>query len=80
MKLPDWVNSGPCTFVPNAGDQTSSCCVAHDRAYEIGGHPVSRKQADLELRRCVAARGHPLLAWIGWALVRAFGWIFWKKS
>ncbi len=49
------------------------CCVEHDRAYHAGGTRAQRLAADLELRRCVAARGHPILAKIMFRGVRLGG-------
>lgn len=58
------------------------CCVVHDWHYWQGGTRADRRDADRELRRCVAlcAReygwGGPvvtMLAWAMWAGVRVFG-------
>lgn len=51
-----------------------ACCVAHDLAYWQGGTAGQRKQADLELQRCVkAAAGSDALASLMQTGVRAGG-------
>lgn len=49
------------------------CCVQHDLAYWLGGTKEERKQADIELRECVAATGHPVQAKIMYMGTRAGG-------
>ena len=53
------------------------CCEAHDRRYWTGGSPEERKQADLELKTCVAEKGHQTLAVFMYWGVRAggHGWL-----
>jgi hypothetical protein len=68
------MRSNNCTLFPE-GSYTS-CCENHDAAYGAG---YDRAKADRDLRDCVIACGRPHLAWIMWAGVRAFGWVFWKK-
>ncbi len=48
-----------CSFWPDGTWQ--SCCVAHDMVYWCGGDSKLRKQADKQLRACVADSGHPLM-------------------
>ncbi len=48
------------------------CCVIHDRAYWYGGHVSLRKEADIELRRCVSEMGFVLTAWVMYFAVRIF--------
>lgn len=62
-----------CTIVPDFDFR--GCCVTHDICYETGGSSRDRLRCDLDLRNCIADRGHPLLAQIYFAGVRAFGGI-----
>ena len=73
MSKRDW-----CSWWPD-GDWTD-CCRQHDRQYGTAGKGapnrtpgMTRRRADAELRACVAAKGHPVVAWIMWAGVRLFG-------
>lgn len=49
-----------CTLWPDTlfGVNYTACCYAHDRAYEM---QLPRLEADIELGRCVAALGLPVL-------------------
>jgi len=49
------------------------CCVAHDRAYWIGGTENERLQADQTLKECVAGIGEPEIADVMLAGVRIGG-------
>lgn len=49
------------------------CCVTHDLRYWRGGTARDRLKADRELRRCVAANGHPVWGALMYAAVRIFG-------
>lgn len=49
------------------------CCIEHDLSYWAGGTRDERRQADLELRACVAATGHPDTAELMFAGVRVGG-------
>jgi hypothetical protein len=49
------------------------CCVGHDFWYWRGGTVEQRASADEGLWRCVAATGHPWLAWVMWAGVQPGG-------
>ncbi len=60
-----------CTLFPD-GDW-GGCCVEHDRAYWRGGTRRQRREADIELMRCVAAKGHPWIAMIMYIGVRIGG-------
>ena len=50
-----------------------SCCDEHDRRYAQGGTKAARKLADLLLRDCIKANGHPVLAEIMYRAVRIGG-------
>lgn len=49
------------------------CCIDHDLTYWLGGTEAERKQADIELRECVKATGHPTKARLMYAGTRAGG-------
>jgi len=69
--IKDFVSDG-CTMAPDL--TFSDCCYEHDIYYVTGA--VNRKEADRCLRKCIAAKGFPVLAWIYWLGVRLFGWVF----
>ncbi len=50
-----------------------NCCIAHDKAYWIGGTDAERLQADRELKACVESIGEPEIAKIMLAGVRVGG-------
>jgi hypothetical protein len=60
-----------CTNAPDFN--FTHCCNAHDDCYDIGGDSDDRKTCDVALRVCIKGRGHPILAWIYYWAVRAFG-------
>ncbi len=87
---PKKFKSDGCSMFPDGN--WGECCIEHDRAYWRGGTAGQRKQADEELRRCVAAKGHPHIAALMYRGVRlggvpwlpttwrwAFGWPWPKK-
>jgi hypothetical protein len=49
------------------------CCFAHDKTYWQGGPKELRLKADTEVKRCVAAGGHPYWAIIMFFAVRIAG-------
>jgi hypothetical protein len=55
------------------------CCVNHDLVYWMGGTRAERKVADIELRRCVSAEGHPFIAWTMYLGVR-MGGVWWLPT
>lgn len=70
-----------CSMAPDFNFR--ECCVEHD--YEYAEHhresEENRKEIDKELKLCIGCKGHKVLAWIYWAMVRAFGWIpYWIKG
>jgi hypothetical protein len=67
----DFANDG-CTMAPDL--TFSHCCYEHDIYYVTGA--ISRAEADRCLRKCISARGYPVLAWVYWLGVRLFGWFF----
>ena len=56
------------------------CCVTHDREYWEGGTWYDRVQADLNLAKCVDARGYPVWAKLMYWGVRIGGSPFWPFS
>jgi hypothetical protein len=54
------------------------CCIAHDRAYWLGGSYEQRQQADEDLQACVARVGEPEIALVMLAGVRVGGSPFWN--
>lgn len=65
-----------CTAVPDF-DFGADCCNTHDYYYQT--KVISRAEADVALRKCIKAKGHPILAWVYWAGVRVVGWYFWRQ-
>ena len=63
-----------CTFAPEM-DVGETCCGHHDKAYSRGGDKVDRLNADIQLRDCIRAHGHPIVCWAYYIGVRLFGWI-----
>lgn len=57
-----------------------SCCVAHDKAYWIGGTYQERLNADKELETCVAKVGEPEIAKLMLAGVRVGGSPYWPTT
>ena len=63
--------SDGCTLAPRLNFK--HCCIAHDRAYWMGGTRAQRKETDIAFRNCISAAGHPALAQLYYAAVRAAG-------
>jgi hypothetical protein len=59
------------------GPPWEGCCIAHDRAYWMGGTAEQRRVADRQLRECVAAKGYPFVGWIMEKGVRLGGGPLW---
>lgn len=59
----------------------SDICHNHDISYG-NLHPkiFTRREADWRYRRTVAERGHPILAWTVWIILRLFGSFKWKEA
>lgn len=55
------------------------CCVKHDILYWQGGTREERKAADLALRTCVTAKGHPLVGQAMFLGVR-MGGVWWLPT
>jgi len=52
-----------------------ACCDEHDLAYEQVETPADKAWADDHLRRCMAARGYPVLGILFQLAVTLFGWL-----
>jgi hypothetical protein len=52
------------------------CCCRHDRRY--ANKRLTRKQADILLRRCVAKKS-VAMSHVMYAGIRLFGWYFYNK-
>jgi hypothetical protein len=55
------------------------CCVKHDLNYWMGGNGKERSDADLELKRCVSEKGHPVVAELMYYGVR-IGGVWWLPT
>jgi hypothetical protein len=70
--LPVDFKSDGCSMFPEGNYH--ECCVAHDKAYFVGGSLKERRAADVELYRCVRSRGNgKFLASMIWLGVRIGG-------
>ena len=58
---------------PSQQEVWLSCCTDHDYAYWQGGHSLQTREADQQLRSCVANAGHPDIAKLMLAGVRVGG-------
>lgn len=69
--------SDGCSSFPDGtisqGNLWQKCCIEHDKAYWVGGTKEQRKNADEELRSCVAKVGEPEIAQLMLAGVRVGG-------
>lgn len=85
------IDSDGCSVVNRLYGRMKSpsllCCLQHDLEYHdaktVEGEPVTRRQADQRLRRCIQewsklGRWSPL-AFARWLGVRAGGWWPWRK-
>lgn len=64
-----------CTLWPDGVWQ--DCCCQHDDDYKYGEIP--KRQADKDLKECVIASGHPVVAEMMYEGVSVFGWLPWIK-
>ena len=66
-----------CSAFPDGttaqGELWLDCCTRHDVAYWMGGSEIDRRQADEDLKNCVAAVGEPSIAKLMLAGVRVGG-------
>lgn len=72
--VPADFKSDGCTMFPDA--DYGDCCVAHDKAYYVGGSRKDRWRADKVLYKCVAAKKgmcHRIIAPMMWVGVRVGG-------
>lgn len=76
-KPPHEFKSDGCSCFPD-GDWVE-CCVLHDLVYWMGGTREERLNADATLRKCVADKGHPVIAGLMYYGVRAGG-VWWLPT
>ncbi|MFG1496615.1 FAD-binding oxidoreductase [Saccharospirillum sp. HFRX-1] len=73
-----------CSVFPDGTPRQQSlwldCCIAHDLAYWMGGTRDERRQADEELRQCVADIGAEEIGEIMLAGVRVGGSPYWPTG
>ncbi len=72
--VPANFKSDGCSLFPD-GDYLD-CCVAHDKAYYVGGSWTKRWRADKKLFKCVVAKKglkHKIIAPLMWLGVRVGG-------
>ncbi|MDE3270875.1 hypothetical protein [Pseudoalteromonas sp. G4] len=75
-QLKPFTSDGCSAFPDGTFEQNTlwlNCCVAHDLAYWQGGTYQQRKDADIELKECVAAVGEKQIANLMLAGVRVGG-------
>jgi len=65
---PGYRSDGGCTMSPDFNFK--ECCLRHDvmMNYKQG---IDDRQAHRILRKCIASKGHPVLAWVYWSAVTA---------
>jgi hypothetical protein len=66
-----WASDG-CSYAPDF--DFAICCWDHDDCYATGGDAGDRDDCDDALGDCIEKFGHPVLARVYEAAVRAFGW------
>lgn len=54
-----------------------ACCHEHDLAYEQIESEADRRWADVHFRRCMLARGYPVIGRLFYVAVRFGGWLTW---
>lgn len=74
---PNKFKSDGCSFCPD--NEWLKCCVEHDVIYWMGGSKEERKQADLDLEKCVGRSGHPFIGKIMYYSVR-IGGVYWLPA
>ena len=75
MLTPVFVSNG-CSVWPDGKDYLG-CCVQHDLAYWCGGSVAARREADRNLRECVAGQSRGLNAWLMYLGTRFGGHPLW---
>jgi hypothetical protein len=71
-RFPDGTASEPTKWL--------HCCIAHDLLYWQGGDQTDRKNADINLKKCIAGLGHKVTADLVYKGVRFGGGAFISKS
>ncbi len=76
--------SDGCSAFPdgtfNHSDKWLNCCIAHDKAYWLGGTYKERLKADDDLETCIASVGDEKTAKLMWAGVRVGGSPYWFST
>jgi len=76
--------SDGCSAFPDGSitqnDLWLSCCTEHDKAYWQGGNYQQRLDADIKLKRCVAATGEAVIAELMLSGVRVGGSPYWPTQ
>ena len=74
-----WARGDFCTLAPDKIGKTdlSAACYNHDVNYMNG--KISRKEADLKLKKEIEDLGRPIIALIYYFFARLFGGIYYKK-
>lgn len=70
--------SNGCTLFPQGNWR--SCCVKHDRKYYYGGTRMMKLRADLDLMKCIAHKGHPIMGLIAFIGITLFGGPYWTHK
>lgn len=75
----EWDKNDFCTLAPDKIGKTdlSTACYNHDVNHMEA--KISRKEADLKLKKDIEELGRPVIAWIYYIFARIFGGFYWKK-
>jgi hypothetical protein len=68
QKRAEGATSDGCTFAPELG---TPCCEMHDYLRRFKPEGITPRVADKLFRQCLQKKGHPILAWVYWCIVRA---------
>ncbi len=74
---PEEFKSDGCSCWPDG--EWLECCVEHDVLYWLGGSREERKQADINLQKCVRQKGHPITGKIMYYGAR-IGGVYWLPT
>jgi len=83
IELKPFTSDG-CSAFPDGTIKDSNkwlnCCIAHDKAYWLGGTYEERLKADNDLEACIASVGDEKTAKLMWAGVRVGGSPYWFST
>jgi len=74
---PHAFKSDGCSCFPDGN--WAECCIKHDLSYWMGGAREEKLNADVELKKCVSEKGHPVTALFMYYGVRAGG-VWWLPT